>query len=289
MKCRRCRKEQKDEDWRGLKTCPICHEKDLAYSRLKSEQRKQTHANVKSIEKYKFEEPMPKELTNFGENQIHWRALGQEVTYEDYEKDRNQWITLQVQKQSQSQIAQSQGQFLAKKKILMKFLRFDLFEPSNRDECTKYRLQKLGLWHEEENWLEEHKELCEECGHWLYNLENDILESKEGSFIHVTYASNFPPSVKEMISHEVPESFRKLMEKCPRHGCKMKLITQDDKLKKITLLCEPEPSREGYNEAFGHAYGNHPVFNYQAQESGSNGLQELLDEYDRQKKQRESS
>ena len=83
MKCRRCRKEQKDEDWRGLKTCPICHEKDLGYSRLKSEQRKQTHANVKSIEKYKFEEPMPKELTNFGENQIHWRA-NETVLFADF-------------------------------------------------------------------------------------------------------------------------------------------------------------------------------------------------------------
>lgn len=280
IKCRRCkRKKNENEDWNGLKTCPICHEKDRGDSRVRSEKRKQDRPSVELVENLKFSEPLPQFLTNFSEFQKYWRMHNQEVKFEDYIKELNAHKMREVQKQIDTQVSKTKGHFQAKKQILMKFLRFDLFTPSNRDDCTKFRLQKLGLWHEEEGWLAEHKDLCEECGHWLYNLENDRLDSIEGKYIHITYVWCFPKW----------EQFEKLMKKCPIHGCKMEFVSKDDKLKKITLLCESQTQQDGYNEVVGYSHysGNRPSFNYQSQ-NGANGLQDTLDEYDRQKKERDS-
>jgi hypothetical protein len=229
IKCRRCKREQKGEDWKGLRTCPICHEKDRGDSRVRSAERNLDHTNAKLVESLKFTEPLPEMLRNFSEYQKHWREFGQEVKFEDYKKELNDHKKREIQKQADTQIAKTKGEFTAKKRFLTKFIRFDIWEPSNREECAKFRLQKLGLWHEEPNWLDEHLELCEGCGDWLYNLmesneQNPLLLSTDELAVFLAYRNDFPTE----------ESFRKKLKEI-----NAVFYTVDEKLKKITVVCNP--------------------------------------------------
>jgi hypothetical protein len=217
------------EDYYSLKTCPICHEKDSGDSKVKSEKRKRNHSSVELVENLKFTEPIPEFLQSFTKYQAYWRRFDKEVTFEDCIKELNEHKKREIQKQTDTQIAKTKGEFTAKKRFLMKFLRFDVFEPSNREQCTTFRLQKLGLFHEDENRMTEHLETCEGCQDWLYNLMNDFLDSEDGLIIHLAYASDFKNE----------EKFQQVKNKCPHHGVKGEVITVDEKLKKITVVCNP--------------------------------------------------
>jgi len=92
-----------------------------------------------------------------------------------------------------------------------------------------FRLQKLGLQREDENRIIEHLETCEGCKDWLYNLLNDVLDSEDGLIIHLAYAKDF--------NNE--EEFKQVKNKCPFHGVKGNVVTIDEKLKKITVVCNP--------------------------------------------------
>jgi len=230
-KCRRCgRKKPENENWNGLRTCPICHEKDLGYSRVKSLKRKQNRSDKELIENLKFSEPLPQLLKNFSEYQAYWREHGQETKFEDYIKDLNTHKMREIQKQMDTQVSKTKGEFRARKQILMKFIRFDIFEPSNREECTKFRLQKLGLWHEEPNWLIEHLETCEGCGDWLYNL----MESNEQNPLLLSTDNELAVFLAFHKDFSTEESFRKKLKEI-----NAEFYTVDEQLKKITVVCNP--------------------------------------------------
>jgi hypothetical protein len=217
------------EDSYSKKCCPICLEKLKAKRAVAREQRKLDRMGQELIEKLKFSEPLPKHLQGFSNYQAYWRQYGKETTWEKYLEDRNKWIRDRIQKEADTQIAKTKGEFTAKKRFLMKFLRFDVFTPSNREECTTYRLQKLGLWHEQEPMCTEHSTTCEGCDDWLYNLMNDVLDSEDGLIVHLAYAKDF----------ENEEDFERVKNKCPFHGVKGNVVTVDDRLKKITVVCNP--------------------------------------------------
>jgi len=248
IKCRRCgRKKPKNEDWNGLRSCPICHEKDRGDSRVRSAERKQNHSDKELIENLEFSEPLPKFLQNFSEYQAYWREHGQETKFEDYIKDLNAHKMHEIQRQTDTQVSKTKGEFRAKKQILMKFIRFDIFEPSNREECTKFRLQKLGLWHEEPNWLIEHLETCEGCGDWLYNLmesneQNPLLLSTDNELaVFLAFHKDFPTE----------ESFRKKLKEI-----NAEFYMVDEQVKKITIICNsnnipvPKSQFEFYEDRF---------------------------------------
>jgi hypothetical protein len=146
------------------------------------------------------------------------------VKASDYFKELEEFKKCKVQKQADTQIAKTKGEFTAKKHFLMKFLRFDVFEPSNREQCTTFRLQKIGLQREDENRIIEHLETGEGCKDWLYNLMNDVLDSEDGLIIHLAYAKDFKNE----------EEFQKV-----KNGIKGTVVTIDDKLKKIAVVCDP--------------------------------------------------
>jgi hypothetical protein len=247
IKCRRCgRKKPENENWNGLRTCPICHEKDRGDSRVRSAERNLDRTSEKLIESLKFTEPIPQILQSFTKYQMYWGNYNKEVTFEDYIKELNDHKKHEIQKQTDTQISKTKGEFRAKKQILMKFIRFDIFEPSNREECTKFRLQKLGLWHEEANWLIEHLELCEGCGDWLYNLmesneQNPLLLSTDELAVFLAYRNDFPTE----------ESFRKKLKEI-----NAEFYTVDEQVKKITIICNsnnipvPKSQFEFYEDRF---------------------------------------
>ena len=142
IRCRRCNKTVQVEDYYGLRTCPICHEKDRGDSRVRSAERNLDRTSVRLIESLKFMEPIPEFLQSFTKYQTYWRQYGKEVKASDYFKELEEFKKREVQRQADTQIAKTKGEFTAKKHFLMKFLRFDVFEPSNREQCTTFRLQK---------------------------------------------------------------------------------------------------------------------------------------------------
>jgi hypothetical protein len=146
----------------------------------------------------------------------------------------------EIQRKASSEIAKTGQEFQSKKLFLMKFLRFDLFEPSSREQCTAFRLQKLGLRHEQEPSCTEHLETCEGCADWFYNLLNDVLDSEDGLIIHLAYAKDFKNE----------EDFEQVKNKCPFHGVKGNVVAVDEKLKKITVVCNPNgiPMRDKFEE-----------------------------------------
>lgn len=131
------------------------------------------------------------------------------------------------------EVMQGKSDFKAKRKILIKFVRFDLFKPSNRDECLKVRLSKLGLFHEDVDRLEEHFILCEGCRDWFESWKvgdetNPTLFSQDGLIVYLAYRADFPTE----------EDFWKKLKEV--NG---KIVTIDKKLEKITVIVDPnEPN-----------------------------------------------
>lgn len=119
------------------------------------------------------------------------------------------------------QVMQGKSDFRAKKKLLIKFVRFDLFKPSNKDECQRIRLSKLGLFNEDKDRLEEHMELCEGCKDWFYNLDNNMLGSSDGEYVYLAYVNDFPTE----------EEFRETI-----NAINGTVISIDKKLRKITVI-----------------------------------------------------
>lgn len=126
------------------------------------------------------------------------------------------------------EVFQGKSDFKAKRKILIKFVRFDLFKPSNKEECLKVRLSKLGLFHEDKDRLEEHFELCEGCRDWFNSWKegdenNPTLTSYDGLNVFLAYRADFPTE----------EDFWKKLKEI--NG---KIVTIDKKLEKITVVVD---------------------------------------------------
>lgn len=223
VKCRRCKRERKNEDWKGLKTCPICHEKDRADAKIRSADRSLDRAGQTLIESLQFSKPLPQSLQSFSNYQKFWREYGngREVKAEEYFEELRQHKQKEIREQAETQISKTRGEFQRKKLVLTKFLRFDLFEPSNREQCTLVRLQKLGLFHEQENQITEHIQTCESCDAWLYNLMNDVLDDGNGTTVHLAYAKDFS-------SEKAFENRKKEINGTT--------VTIDEKLKKLTVI-----------------------------------------------------
>jgi rubrerythrin len=60
-------------------------------------------------------------------------------------------------------------------------------------------------------------------------LKNDVLDSEDVLVVHLAYADDFKNE----------EEFQQVKNKCPHHGVKGEVITVNEKLKKITVVCNP--------------------------------------------------
>ena len=58
----------------------------------------------------------------------------------------------------------------------------------------------------------------------------DVLDSEDGLFVHLAYAKDFKDR----------EDFERVIARCPHHEVKGEVVTIDDQLKKITVLCDPK-------------------------------------------------
>src|SRR3989304_3273356 len=98
----------------------------------------------------------------------------------------------------------------------------------------KFRLFQLGVWIPDPRPLEDHQEECESCQDWLYNLKNDVLDSGDGYFVHIAYVKDFPDY----------ETFLKVIKQCRYHGVEAKPICKNEKLGRITLVCNTNEFKE---------------------------------------------
>ena len=58
---------------------------------------------------------------------------------------------------------------------------------------------------------------------------NDVLGSEDGLIIHLAYAKDFKNE----------EEFKQVKNKCPFHRVKDNVVAVDEKLGKITVVCNP--------------------------------------------------
>jgi hypothetical protein len=175
IKCRVCKKNKKVEDSYRFRTCPICRAKEKA-KRMVQRQSK------KLLEEYKLDKKtLPRSLWSFSAFSESFEGLWhRKPSFEEYRKEVEKFKKAQIWDKAEQEVMQNKVKSELKRRELREFIRFDLYEPTNRVRCKKYRYMQLGLYERDLRFMDEHIFECESCQDFDYNLKHGSLINKYG-------------------------------------------------------------------------------------------------------------
>ena len=176
LQCNQCHKTVEVEDTYHFKTCPFCRIKYLKKYRLKQ-------LDKKFLERHKIDkEKMPRALWSFSNFKEAWQWDKKPSYEDDYKPARLKWVQNHASELADKEISQRRMSLFERERYAKRFLRFDLFEPTNRTKCKLYRLTRLGVREQDAKFQFEHAEECDSCGNfWEYNLKVGTLTDRNGT------------------------------------------------------------------------------------------------------------
>ncbi len=170
IKCGKCGKDVQVEEGYFNKCCPICLAKrksDYAVENAERDFERESEKQLKSL----FGENPPANLS-YSRMKQWYESHGKELTWEQYLKNLQQAAIHKIQADGDSRVRELKGEKSKRIRYNAKFLNFELYPPSSREECKKFRHQAMGSYPKNQTFMEEHLAECFECRMW-----NDVKES----------------------------------------------------------------------------------------------------------------
>ena len=165
IKCAKCEKDVLVEDSYFNKCCPICLEKRKASYAVESADRdfdREAEKQLKSL----FGENPPPNLSYGKMKEFYQTHFHRELTWEQYLRDIQNAAIHKIRIDSDEKVREIKGEKAKRIKYNAKFLDFELYPPSSRDQCKKFRHQTMGSYPQDLGFLEEHITECPECKMW---------------------------------------------------------------------------------------------------------------------------
>lgn len=184
IECNSCHKKVEVEDGYQYRSCPICRAKDKARKEILKTRRKLDRESKQLAKDLKLE-TTPQFLRSFSAfSDVYEKLWHKKPTWEYYQKELEQAKMREVYQKSDLESRRLRLEHDRKFREARGLLRFDLFEPSNRKDCERFRLVKLEVVKPEEiqlrpHFLDDHYDGCESCRDWEYNRVNETLEPQE--------------------------------------------------------------------------------------------------------------
>ena len=205
IKCSKCEKDVQVDDSYSNLCCPICLAKRKANYQVASAERNFERESEKQL-KALFGDNPPIHLS-FGNMQEFYRThFRKELTWEQYLKNINDTKLHKIQQEADSKVRDIRGEKQRKIMYDAKFLDFDMYPPSNRNECKKYRHMAMGSYPQNLQFLEEHVLECGECRLWKEVLDDGVLVAENSS--EIWHSEPFKQIKSEPLSFEEWEGER---------------------------------------------------------------------------------
>jgi len=166
--CVRCKRKILVEDDYFKKCCPTCLEKRRAKHAVEYEKTRLLRENDKMFKNETF----PETLKSYDNYCAYVQKIsGIKPNVPQFIKARQDYLQQQAVKKGQRDLLDAQVKAKNRKDYYIKFLRFDLFEPSDKEKCKMFRLIKMGYYPlPNMKFMAEHLEDCVGCQEWLYNF-----------------------------------------------------------------------------------------------------------------------
>jgi hypothetical protein len=170
------------EDNYQLLTCPICLAKKKADYAVESAERDFDREAEKQLKSLFGDNPPPN--LNYGKmKEFYQTHLHRELTWEQYLRDIQQAAIHKIRTDSDEKVREIRGEKAKRIKYNAKFLDFELYTPSSRDQCKKFRHQAMGSYPQSSFFMEEHVIECFECRMWNQVRESGMLNAEGSSEI----------------------------------------------------------------------------------------------------------
>ncbi|HLE75733.1 MAG TPA: hypothetical protein VI864_06790 [Candidatus Bathyarchaeia archaeon] len=177
LRCAKCEKDVLVEDNYQLLTCPICLAKRKASYAVESAERdfeKEAEKQLKAL----FGDNPPEHLSYGKMKEFYETHFHRELTWEQYIKNIQDVAVHKIQFDADSQVQVIKGEKAERIKYNARFLNFDLYPPSNRNECKKFRHMAMGSYTQDVRFMEEHVLECPECRLWQDAKDNGTLNAE---------------------------------------------------------------------------------------------------------------
>jgi len=201
IKCSKCEKDVQVDDSYSNLCCPVCLAKRKANYQVESAERDFERESEKQL-KALFGENPPEHLSFGKMKEFYETHFHRELTWESYLRAIQEAKIHRIQSEADSKVRDIKGEKSAKIMYNSRFLDFEMYPPSNRETCKKFRHMAMGSFMQDVRFIETHSLECGECRLWHESLTNGVLVAEYSSEIWQQQPTEQEPEQEPQITFE---------------------------------------------------------------------------------------